>query len=87
MKKYNLEIILTLLNLRNIGPSFIVKNASKILSLIHTKAGVGNILLVCKKGGYNKEEIADAKENALSILKICEKNHFSPIFSTVIYLT
>ena len=80
MKKYNLEIILTLLNLRNIGPSFIVKNASKILSLIHTKAGVGNILLVCKKGGYNKEEIADAKENALSILKICEKNQIN-IFS------
>jgi len=74
MEKKHINILLTFLNLKGIGPSFIGANAQKILKSYNDDENFESTLSAISKKEYSEDEIAEAKQGATLIQDICKKN-------------
>ena len=69
------NILLTLLNLKGIGPSFISKNAQKILEAYNNNDNIESVLSSVSKKEFSTYEFEEAISGAASIKSVCEENN------------
>jgi DNA processing protein len=79
MKEERVGTLLTLLNLKGIGPSFIGKNAKAIFEASNNDYQIKKIIGLLTKKDYNSDEIKEAEESAELIQNYCSNNEIKII--------
>lgn len=73
------HLILTLLNLKGIGPSFIVKHQLKVQTAINKGQEVTTLLEACKKNVYENEAIDQAVDKAVKTIELANSQHIKMV--------